>query len=386
MLSDYALVVWGGFGPCERNDNNMNALVSVVLIGKMWGVGGAEKSLIMLANALAGKGYDVSLLAMQHGEIAYAIDPRVIIHYVPDKKSNIYVQRLARVANIIGKLKELKPDIVICFGMLVGIIAPKLLRIKTIFSERGNPGSDSNSGIVGLVRSLSFPFVDGFVFQVNGAKEFFSTRIQKKSTVIPNPVYMNYTDYAIPKEREKIIVNVGRIHSQKNQRMLITAFAKLPKRFSEFKLRIYGQDAGLRQELTEYAEVLGVGDRVEFMGTSSRLWDEIVFSRLFVLSSDYEGMPNSLMEAMALGVPCISTDCPPGGPSALIKSGVNGLLCPVGDSDKLASLMRTPLEDDEYSERIALAAKNICFTHKYEYIMDQWDAYIKKIAQFETAE
>jgi glycosyltransferase involved in cell wall biosynthesis len=316
---------------------------------------------------------------MENGQLAYPIHEAVDIKYIPDRSPVALIRRLIRIKNITVLLKQIKPDIVICFGMLVGVIAPKLLGIKTIYSERGDPGSKTNEGLVGIIRSITFPWLDGFVFQVKGAKMYFSQNIQKKSVVIPNPVYMKYDDYTIPNKREKIIVNVGRLHHQKNQRLLISAFNEIAEEFPDYNLHIYGQDGGLESELKEYVHWLQLDKRICFMGTTSNLWDEILNASLFVLSSDYEGMPNALMEAMALGIPCVSTDCPPGGPAALIKHNENGLLCPINDVKSLMNCMRLMLKDRERAEKMALLAKEICYTHTVEKVMNQWRNYINQV-------
>lgn len=356
----------------------MNRL-KIVLIGKLWGVGGAEKSLVMLANSLAERNHDVTLLAMEKGDIFYPVHEDVNIKYIADQGSIGIIRRMHRLKQIIKVLKEIKPDIAICFGMLVGVIGPKLLGIKTIYSERGNPGTKSNKSIIGLVRSLIFPWLDGFVFQLEGAKNFFSKKVQNKSTVIPNPVYMKYDDYDIPEKREKVIVNVGRLHSQKNQRLLISAFNEVVDEFPDYKLHIYGQDGGLESELKKYVKDLNLERKVLFLGTTDKLWDEIVTASMFVLSSDYEGMPNALMEAMALGIPSVSTDCPPGGPAALITHKKNGLLCPVGDVEALTECMRLVLSSKQNSEKMGLEAKKICYTHTVQEIMNKWNNYLIKV-------
>jgi len=355
--------------------------MKIVFVGHLPGFGGAEKSMIMTANALAQKGHKVSLISVASNNPVYPIDQKIEYIYLQDKFSKKFMNIIGRFCSMRKTLSELKPDIVICFWLQVAIIATLLSKFygfKVIYSERGDPGNIEYNGLLGLVRKLIFPLIDGFVFQSDGARNYFPIIIQKKSTVIPNPVYISYDDYPLPVQRDKVIANVGRLHPQKNQKLLINAFSKIYADFPDYQLHIYG-DGELRNELQQQINDFGLNGCVILKGTTKQILDTIVKSALFVLTSDYEGMPNALMEAMALGIPCISTDCPPGGPDAIIIHGKNGLLFPVGDELQLEINMRSVLTDTDLAEIIALNAKNICLTHSPEVIFCNWDKFILKI-------
>lgn len=115
------------------------------------------------------------------------------------------------------------------------------------------------------------------------------------------------------------------------------------------------------------------------MGKSNCIEKDIYNAGIFVLSSNYEGMPNALMEAMALGLPCISTDCPVGGPKTLIKNGENGLLVPVGDEEALSIAILKLIEDNELSQKIANNALKISEKFNPNIINQQWEDFINKI-------
>lgn len=355
--------------------------MKIVFIGHLPGFGGAEKSMIMTANVMAKKGHAVSIVSVKSNNPVYPINEEVTYIHLPDK-SNL------KVANIIGRLNSihntlirLEPDIVVCFWLQVAILSTvisKLYGFKVIYSERGDPGDSEYNGLLGLVRKLVFPLIHGFVFQSEGARNYFSAKIQRKSTIIPNPVYISLDDYSIPVQRNKIIVNIGRLHPQKNQKLLINAFSRVVKDFPSYFLHIYG-DGELREELQGLIDNLGLSSSIKLMGTTDKLWDYIVNSSLFVLSSDYEGMPNALMEAMALGIPCISANCPPGGIAELIEHGTNGLIFPVGDEKQLEEYMRKVLNDKCVADLLALNAKNICITHSPSLIFNRWEKYLKDV-------
>ena len=120
-------------------------------------------------------------------------------------------------------------------------------------------------------------------------------------------------------------------------------------------------DAAYRKKLEKKAAdpELGVNGRVCFEGMVEDVAAHIEKASLFILASAQEGMPNALIEAMALGLPCISTDCPCGGPADLIANGENGILVPVGDRQAMKDAMVRVLEDPALADKLGTAAAAI---------------------------
>lgn len=359
----------------------MRKVKKIVFIGFLPGFGGAEKSMIMVANGLVELGNEVFIISMKENNVVYDIDYRITYIFIPDQqllKLNLLMNRYLDLRKV---LVQIKPDIVISFWLQPAIFASlisKNIKFKTIYSERTDPTAKQYSGFSGFLKTVFFKFFDGFVFQTEGAKNCFSKAIQSKGTVINNPVYINYDDYEFPKVRRKVIVNVGRLHEQKNQKLLINSFAKITNLFPEYTLEIYGEGS-LKGDLEEQIKELKLCNMVQLKGTTNKLYDEIVTASLFVLSSDYEGMPNALMEAMALGIPCISTDCKPGGARELIDNGKNGFIVARGSDDELAKYMRFILHEPQKSEIIGYNSKQICNTHSKERIFMMWEEYITQV-------
>ncbi|HDR7621599.1 TPA: glycosyltransferase [Bacillus mycoides] len=350
-------------------------------VGHLPGYGGAEKAITTVANAMAFKDYTVYLISIGESNVVYPQDPRVNYISIPDIKGNKLLVIMNRLRQLRKIFKSLKPDLVVSFwfqASLLSTILSKFQGFKVIYSERGDPGDSEYKGLLGMMRKIIFPFVDGFVFQSSGAQKFFPKWIHNKSTVIHNPVYIKYDDYPILKKRKKTIVNVGRLHPQKNQICLIDAFLKIEKEFDDYRLEIYG-DGDLREVLTKKIKENNLVEKVFLMGTTNALADKISDSAMFILSSDYEGMPNALMEGMALGIPCISTDCPPGGPREIIDHGLTGFLCKVGDSEELANYMKKILIDEELAYNMGVNAKQICLTHSAPAIYGQWEEYFNNL-------
>lgn len=192
--------------------------------------------------------------------------------------------------------------------------------------------------------------------------------------MIHNPVYIDINRYKVPNKFDNRIVAVGRLSNQKNYQMLIEAFSIIKDDFPQCNLEIYGEGP-LRDELDSLIKKYGLSDRVFLMGAFPDVLERIYGSRLFVMSSKYEGMPNALMEAMSMGIPVISTDCPCGGPSELIQDGVNGFLCENGDPVALSRKMSYVLRKDNLNTVIK-NEKLICRTHSQDSIFREWERYM----------
>lgn len=191
----------------------------------------------------------------------------------------------------------------------------------------------------------------------------------KKSVIIYNPIGEIFYNTRLNEVRSGI-VTVGRINKLKNHKLLIEAFAKIANKIND-DLTIYG--SGDTASLKIYAELLGVGQRVHFPGQISNVPFSLRNARLFVLSSDIEGMPNALMEAMAIGLPCISTDCPCGGPRMLFPKSIAAYLVPVGDSETLSERILTVLTDRELEIFLAQECKKASFEFEPCRVFDRWE-------------
>ena len=251
-------------------------------------------------------------------------------------------------------------------------------RGKVVYSERGDPYDAEYSGLLGKVRDLTVPRMDGLVFQSEGARDFFPESMKSKSIIIHNSVNVPQDKYLMPEKREKRIVSVGRLHPQKNFPLLINAFARIASTYPDYELDIYG-DGDLRETLQSQINSLGLSSRVSLNKSRTDVWDCIRTASLFVLTSDYEGMPNALMEAMSLGLPCIAADCRPGGARTLINDGENGYVVPLRDEGALVDKMNYLLSHPEKAEEIALNARHLQDTHTDEKIFNKWNDYLSNI-------
>ena len=229
-----------------------------------------------------------------------------------------------------------------------------------------------------VLAKILFIQADGIVFQTKDAKAWFSEGIQKKSAIIYNQVddkfYKNcISDYSLCKD----IVTVGRLTNQKNHKLLIEAFANIKDEIND-DLYIYG-DGPLKEQLLNCIRELKIEDRVHLMGISDSIEEQLPKYKLFVLPSDYEGMPNSLMEAMAVGNACISADCPCGGPRELFGEEGGRFLFEVHNVEQLTKLTREMLFDKDNLKRNANLMKARSHNFTGDKIYKNWKEYFEKV-------
>ncbi len=278
--------------------------------------------------------------------------------------------------------KELKPDMVLSFigkNNIMALSTAAREGIPVVVSVRADPRMEYDS--LGLKASMlaTFGRAAGIIVQSEGAKNYFPEFIRKKCVILPNSIDTSFIRKRYVGDREKSVVMVGRLDENKNQSMVMAAFAKATtNNFKEYKLKIYG-DGPDRIKLQHLAVRLGIVDRVEFRGIVRHVAEHIEKASVYVLASNQEGMPNSLIEAMALGLACISTDCPCGGPADLIQNGVNGILTPVGDEKAMEEALKKVLSDAEFADRLGAEAAKLQEKYTPQVTNKKWQQYFDEI-------
>ncbi|HEP1568818.1 TPA: glycosyltransferase [Streptococcus suis] len=354
--------------------------MKIVFLSFLHGFGGAEKQNIALANEMAERGHSVWLVSLSVDNVCYELSTKVKYIYLKDTAKGVG-RLLARYSAIKEFLSEIKPDITIHFWFQTAYLTSfmsKKVTGKIIYAERGDPGDKEYKGIMGLIRMISIPRIDYFIFQSKGAQEFFNQKVQRKSKIIMNPIFINDLEFPELICRRKVIVSVGRLHEQKNQKLLIMAFADISEQLEGYDLEIYGEGP-LENELRILIQRLNLSKRIFLKGTCSEIHKKMIDASLFVLSSDYEGVPNTLLEAMALGLPVISTDCRPGGARYVINNKENGLLVPRNDKTALSNSMLWMLRNPQIAEKMGKSANNSVKEFSSEKIYDQWEECLRRI-------
>lgn len=352
--------------------------------------GGAERVVTTLANYFANDDYEVLIATEWTAENEFPIDERIRRVHVGlmgiQKNASSITKFFYRIKNLRVFLKTEKPDVVIAFAKKANyraLMAAVFTHIPVIVSVRTNPYLHYRTGTDRILIPLFYSKAAGNVFQTEGARQFFSPRIQKKSRIILNPINDKYIDVPKPESRRKVVVQSGRLVDFKNQLMLIDAFVMVHGKHPDYTLEIYGGDShdGTKELLEESIVRNGAAAYIFLMGASDALEKQLVDASLFAFSSDWEGLPNALMEAMALGLPVVATDCPCGGPKTLIEEGVNGILVPIKDAEAMAAGINRLIEDREFAECLGANARHISNIASTQAICRQWQDYIEELCR-----
>lgn len=351
----------------------------------MLGRGGAQRVMSNLVTYFHNKGYEV-ILAND-----FIRDDKLPHYDVPDGVKRVFlrqkrkgipgVKNLQRVINLRRIIKSEKPDIVLSFlgsPNYTTLLASRGLNVKVVTSVRNDPNREYGSTqFKKKTANMLFARADGCVFQTEDASMYFNGNIRSKSRVILNPVGDAF--YATQRAEEpQNIVTFGRLEPQKRHKMLIDAFSEIAGEFPSENLIIYG-DGPLRAETEEYCRQKGLENRILLPGNVPDVDQKLSVAKVFVLPSDYEGLPNALMEAMAVGTPAISTDCPCGGPKTLIRDNTQGILFPCGDTKALVEALRKLLSDSELQKTLSENSRIRANDFKPEKIYAMWEEYLSSI-------
>lgn len=346
--------------------------------------GGAERVMSILCNEFARRGNIVTLYLTEGTElIFYPLDPNIRIVDISVEKNNYFLKLPKYIAKLSRDLQEQKTDVVVSFitrTNVISVCACKKTGVPVIVSERNNPNLVPASKFLRSIRNIIYRFSDGAVFQTKYARDYFCKKIISRSVVIKNPmskaVCIKY-NYNIKKNR---IVSVCRLDPQKNLSLLIKAFKKIHKDIPDYTLHIYG-DGEQKMMLSELIKDLCLTDTVFLEGKTDKVIDVLKEAKIFVLSSDYEGLSNSVMEAMCVGTACVVTDSPTYGNRELISDGYNGFLVPCNNVDALAERIVKLAKDEELIRSVSENARKLYESSNCESIINEWELYINKILE-----
>lgn len=340
--------------------------------------GGAQKVIAILASQCANMSDDVYLIVLRDQEEAYKISEKVKCIRLKGTEGKFQV--IKRIIALRKIIEENSIDTLIPFLPIISLytlIAKWGLRKRIIMTERADPNINiwtakiSNKDRVGsfFMRTLGlYGLADWMVFQTPDAQSYYSKRIQKKSCIIPNPLDTDSLPPRFEGEREKTIIAAGRFSEEKNFTMLLQGFAKFHKDFPDYKLLLCGEGK-MRGEFESLVNQLCLKESVTMPGFAKDLPHIMQNKAMYISTSNHEGISNSMLEALGMGIPTIVTDCPVGGARMFVRTDDNGILIPMNDESALVEAMKKIASDYEYADRISrnavaireeLSARKIC--------------------------
>lgn len=381
------------------------------------GGGGAERVVSVLTKELTDRGYDIDILMMNKRPVAYSLPTGVKLYYAEDLPVTSVWGKLTRAAldrcmhfqvrfwnpllrrfgchsypraNETGMFfysryalpyREYLKQNEGCtaFGFLIRsnislLMAAKGTGVRTVFCERNNPVRPDIPANIIKIRDRIYPRCNAAVFQTEEEREYY-TKLRCKTAVIPNPLKEGLP-MPFEGQRRHEIVNFCRLNKQKNIPLLIDAFELLQRDYPDYTLRIYGRGEE-KENLIALTREKGLEQSIFFEDFAPDVHERINDAAMFVCTSDFEGLSNSMLEALAIGLPCVCTDCAGGGARMMIRDHENGLLVPVGNVQAVYKAMKEIIENPHLAEQLSAQAANVRQQLSISRIVDQWEAMIE---------
>lgn len=337
--------------------------------------GGMERVMSELANYFSEKGHEVHIFFLVNHSPFYTINPEINIHF---PKLNYDQQKGKRIKFWLFILRYLRKNIVrlkadTVFSIpqgysMVTILALLGTGIPVYISDRNSPNMPLKSLDL-KARKLLYPKAAGIVAQTSFAKSGLLNKGIRNDNieVIPNLI-KEITNYPVPATEKKIILSIGRLVREKNQEELIEIFSEIDH--NGWELHIVGSGP-LKEKLIQKANDRGVADAVIFTPRVADVDKVMATAAIFAFTSIYEGFPNSLVEAMAYPLACISYDCI-AGPSDIIDDHKNGFLVIRGDKEQYKNKLVQLMESKELRESFKKESLQIRKTLSREVIGDKF--------------
>ncbi|WP_065220245.1 MULTISPECIES: glycosyltransferase family 4 protein [Butyricimonas] len=343
--------------------------------------GGAERVMSILCNSFSSKGDNVFLCITEDAtDIMYPLSDKVQIVNLTCSGSS-YVYKIPQyIRGIYDIVKRIKADIVVSFitrTNIYSVLACKAAGVPVIVSERNNPMTIPANRHLRILRNYVYRYADGIVFQTKYARDYYCEKIRRKSTIIKNPC--EYSEIVVPyQNKEDIIVSACRLVPQKNVSLLIEAFSLIKDKIPSYKLYIYG-DGSLKNDIERQITTNNLQDRVIMKGVDFDLITKMSKCKIFALPSNFEGLSNSLAEALCTGAACIATDSPTFGNREIIIDGENGILTPVGDVNRFADGLFRLTTDMAFANSLSKEAIKIRNSISVSKITSEWQMYMQEI-------
>ena len=377
----------------------------IIIVLHSLAVGGAERRLSTVASFIAEQGHEVTMLLIDDPVVKFELDPRVKVVCVNqspdltgydagkcelfrlsqpvktalsdkirlqaerrfDKKAAAVTEtelylKTRNAVPLREYIRQYPEAIVVSFMTVPNIstmMAVKDLPNRALFGDCTDvAGEFPQDSPYHALKKKYYGSANGALLQTPAQRDYYSFLPELPKTVVPNFIRGEQFPERYEGERRKEIVNFCHLIGVKNLPLLIDAFALLRRDHPDYTLAIYGE-GGLKQALLEKIDALGLASCAAIRDFDLRVHEKIRDAAMFVSSSDREGISNSMLEAMAIGLPCVCTDCAGGGARMMIEDHVNGLLVPMEDVNALYLAMKEVIENPELAETMSRNAVKI---------------------------
>lgn len=333
--------------------------------------GGAERVSLALASYFVAQGVRFTYLLTKSNVIEYNVPQGVEVCSEFASASLKPLDQIKLIRRFISERPNAKVISFLPHQNMYTLIATIGLPNRVVVSVRNDPRFDfADNKILPFIRNMLYRRSDAIVFQTKCQASLMPRYLWVNSKIILNPISSELPEpYSGP--RRKVIVTSGRLEPQKNHSMTIRAFAHFHKKHPDYKLEIFGQGS-LQSELESLVQELDLGDSIKFMGFSSDALTHIRTASAFVMSSRFEGLSNSMLEALCMGVPTICTKCGGGGAEAVIQNGKNGILVDIDDDMAETAAFNKIVEDQTYSNQLSNNALMLRQSLSLETIGNEW--------------
>lgn len=348
---------------------NWRYYMKIIFFTGSMGKGGAERVLSILSKMYVDLGHEVKIVSVLKDKLSYELAKGVQYESIARPNKSRYLNIYYWIRKINRVVRNDKPDYVISFFSKVSIlvILARVHKLSRLFiSERNNPSDDYNF-LTKILVSILFPKAEKIILQTRTAYDFMPKKVKSKSQIIMNPLF--YDIPACTYETNRIVA-VGRLATEKNHELLIKSFSSVIDKIPEnATLHIYGEGE-LRQHLQELIHNKGLTKRVILEGTKNAIFSEIKDAKLFVMPSITEGLSNSLLEAMAMGIPIIGSDIP--GINSVIIDGINGVLFKSSSDSELSQRIIDAFDDYNKYRNMGLFARNYILKEYVPLVNKKW--------------
>ena len=335
--------------------------------------GGAEKVLITLAEAFSKRGHKTSICSLEKRPQFYGVSNEVSLEKISTKGKFSFVKDFYFMRK---RIKLRNSDVIVSFLSrcnLMVLLASMFNNKKIIVCDRNNPLRE-HSKIVFELSCQFYRLADCIVVQTEQIKSYYPKYLQNKVRVLENPIdFQRLMEQSggWQIKKDNTIISIGRLEAQKDFSTLIKAFSKIANKYPEWKVKIFGK-GDMREQLQNEIDILGLHEQILLCGRTEKPFLELKKAKIFVLSSNYEGFPNALCEAMLAGLPCIASDCV-SGPRELIDREENGFLFDVGNVEELVEKLNILLGNVALREKIGKRANITVQRLELSQICKKWE-------------